>query len=465
MMYVKLDLCRSSLLLSAFVVAGCAATRSAADRAFADGDFAGAATLYEDEVAADPDDDDLQSRLRDARERAILALLDTHVAWRSDDHAALATTKVIAALAMLRDWQHDPSTQLHQRLTDAVQWSNTKAVKKTSALLEAGQPLAAELTLGDQPLLIRYGDGPSREARLRTLVKEAGKEKCHALTGQATSAPHLNHLLARYCAHFQVHLEMTELPGTVSGIAVNGGPLGMPEAQQQALKERLEEALRASHWHSPQATGMSTAILTGSHKVSFRQKRVKLKAPLLESSADESPAVEQEPPVKARPQRRRKRSRRAAKRRQKQRQQEQVFRYRAVEHTGVYVSEWRVELRAPHWSQPLVVTLSEKESHRGLAHNVTHEPAAVMPSQPELLPAEEWTDINIAKFVAAFEAALSKHGQSMYCEAAEFTPEEAARCLFFGTEETPVAALDALETFFGVSPQLVLALGPPPSAS
>lgn len=415
----------------------------------------------------------------------------------------------LEAMLVLRNQRGKPlsaatTAALNTEVAEATRFLTDEVHRR----LRAGLPLAAEAVCQKRAILLAQREFLAANQQLRAAVAGTGVEVCTRLTATppAAPAPYWSHLLSRYCAHWgQPAQAPIALPDLHARLVVRGPFEGAVNSDLAQLAGLLQASFQESVWYGAGATQTAAAEVVGQETVEFSQRLVALEASWVEQVPHLVVESYQEPyqqsyfateyysvqvPYSAFESysyscgfgtsyrscsstrsvthyRSESRTRMVTKWRTAYRSATRlvtryqptprVFAYQAVEHSGRYAGELRVALHLGADASPLVLLHTDQRVERGLFHDVTFEPAGIEPARPGLTSREGWVGRQLVQMNEKFAAMLSAQWSTRFCAAAQYSPEEAARCAYLGAGRVPQPATQAIAGSFGAD--AVLALG------
>ncbi|MGE3544341.1 MAG: hypothetical protein AB7L28_10425, partial [Kofleriaceae bacterium] len=218
----------------------CTTLRGRADEAYARGDYLEAAKLYDQMVAAEPDNAEALERRFAARAAALRAMLQATQLARSTGRTEAAINE-LARLLHHRDlWAMPPDPDLVAPIAAEVTAATAHVQVMIDGLVMARRPLGAQQTLGRFQSLLSRRDFDNRYELLRTTVAAAGRRHCDKLIAESSTAatPYWNRFLNRYCAYWgSATRRDAQLPHVRSGLLVVGGIHGESRAQISELQD------------------------------------------------------------------------------------------------------------------------------------------------------------------------------------------------------------------------------------
>jgi hypothetical protein len=441
---------RDRLLVALFLtgaVAGCAS--GAAQRAFDQGDYNRSAELADETLRSNPADGEALALRHRARERFVDEELNRIRAFRAGDHAQAELAEWERLLKQIDGWSGPGalSPALQSALGVESSLSGEAMVRLVEVDLAAGRTLAAEAILGQfKPLLVHAEFAPAREKTAGKLRAKAREVCARLLTTATAETPSWGRVVTRYCGHFGLTGSATMPLSSPAPVEITGTVRGMSAEQMAGLRGRVVEWIQASLWNDPAAGHTAHGTIGGVVESSFQRQTVTLHA-LYEDTIRTS-AVGNVGRQTAFLYGSSKVTREYA--------------YEAEELRGHYGMNVSVQLELPAQSS-VTLNLKRAEDVKGYEHDVTFEPAAIVPRCDRIPTAPEWVDGQLDRFATRVTWALNRKFLKTYCARSQYTVEEAARCLFVG--QKPPAAMAVLTGALGDSAESAMEiLTPSPPA-
>ncbi len=483
-----------ALVLASSALAGCTTTRGRADDAYAKGDYAAAAKLYQEVLASNPNDKEVQANLQTARTQAITAFLVAIDAQRQRGNVDDSLDKLDELLRTRQSWNHHADAAVDARIATEATWAAGVVRFDVMKLVDAGLPLKAQAALGARKVMTREELAASAQ-ELHGSIDAAGLKGCSRLTATSgAAAPYFTRFASAYCTHFHgAPPASVPLPNVVSGVDLYSAVAGLDDAQRASMTAAVSRWLASSLWYGA-SPRHAAAVASGRQQVAFGVHAETITRPWVESvpyedteAYEESYTIteqytehvpytdyetvpcasgtagctEQRPTTRYRDE---SRTRDIPKTRTRHRQ---VTRYRDVartftfearKHTGQYESAFTVRIDLGEGVAPLDITSTTTVQQEGLEHDVSFPPAGVAPSRPNLLTADAFLTSRLEALGAEFPALARDHWKKSFCTGASFTPETAARCAYASSPTFPEAVRTALATSLGKDVDLALAL-------
>ncbi|MGE0871157.1 MAG: hypothetical protein AB7P03_21510 [Kofleriaceae bacterium] len=472
----------------------CTTLRGRADEAYARGDYLEAAKLYDQMVAAEPDNAEALERRFAARAAALRAMLQATQLARSTGRTEAAINE-LARLLHHRDlWAMPPDPDLVAPIAAEVTAATAHVQVMIDGLVMARRPLGAQQTLGRFQSLLSRRDFDNRYELLRTTVAAAGRRHCDKLIAESSTAatPYWNRFLNRYCAYWgSATRRDAQLPHVRSGLLVVGGIHGESRAQISELQDALAAAFAGSVWFDPAATMPAHCNIDGHVTSSFTERSVSLtknwnesvpytayetkqvayQEPYTETETryEQVPHIEYETRTvscgsgtctettprtvyKSEPRTETVTKYRTAYRTEthpvtRYRDVPQVFSYLAIERTGHYASSLRA--RAIIAGEPIVAEVASAFSRTGIEHNVSFPPAGISPEQADLLSGPEFVEREHASLRQRLARMLDDNYRQLYCSSDRYTADQAAACAYLDPVQAPAPVQVALRELLG----------------
>ena len=326
-----------------------------------------------------------------------------------------------------------------------------------------GHPLTAEAALARRaPLLTSPAFAPTRQASADT-IKQAGQQVCERLQASVTpEQPYWGLGVSRYCDHFGVTFAAPPRASAIGSFEVSGQISGVTAAQSAAFRARVVQWLRASLWFDDAGKAVARGSVEGTYTASHKRQSVTLHAtykqkittvttgsvapPLALPTAPGAVAPVQRYPDSS----------------YSTTTMDQTLPYDAEEIRGDYAlgAAVKIDVGTP---APLTVSVRRAQGIKGYDHDVTFEPAGIVPRHDHVPSAAEWFDDQVESMSLKMIWALNRKFIDAHCKRAAFAVDEAARCLAVGQQ--PPGALAALAAAIGESAEpLVPILRPAPKA-
>lgn len=281
----------------------------------------------------------------------------------------------------------------------------------------ANQPLAAEIYWEKRVPLLQHS--PLREVLVAGVeeTRTSGQRVCSRLTSDSPKAgPYQAALIHSYCAHFGEKVTMDTLDHGRADIVFQTKDLS--SQQQGIVRERLVRALAQTPWlKSPVPTALNVAV-DGAYNSVQTDQTVVLHGTYVDYHLT-YPLVPGTGPLGVAP-------------------QTTDYPYEAVDHWRRYEANLRINVTFSDQAKPFVQTFNKGESLHGRDHHVTFEPAGIHPVHTTVPSADNWLALAFGAFAADFRAMLDEHWVQTYCKVAEYSTEDAARCLLAGQISEPV---------------------------
>jgi hypothetical protein len=462
--------------LVVMVLAGCTSLRGKADAAFAHGDYAQAAAMYDQLVADSPHDGALIKRRTQAREEELRVELYEEQAARA---AGYDFTGKLAVLLEQRDtWDGDGAAPLAGGIAFEVAAASARIGAQVAARTDRDGPLAGEDEVSHYTALLGHPDFASAREAFHTRLAEAGRQRCMRVDSVADT-PYWQWLTARYCQHWGTTLVVPALPEQHRALAIDGAIAGESAGESSALRGALQDSFAKSAWYAPTAAGEARATVDGDVRVAFSSRDVTLTASWTEQVPytdyettqesyqepydDTETYEEQVPSTETVPcgdttctetvWHSETRTRTVTKYRTawrdvttpvtKYRDVPRTQDYQAVERSGSYASALRVQVG------DVVAAQASHTTERGYDHDVTIEPAGVSPQRANLTSHDEFTSREHAKLAQSLVDQLDADYVRRFCGLPAFTLEQAAECAYAGADHLPAAGTAALAPVFG----------------
>ncbi len=443
-------------------VTGCAT--GAAQQAYDRGDDPAAATLADDGLRARPGDARLISLRQQARDRFTQSEVVRIQGFRSGRHGEAALVETDRLLKQIHGWggADGLSPAAHSALDAELAAIPAVVAGLIDGDLAAGHPLAAEKALARIAPLVGHPELSRARQDAADKTRATGQTTCTRLQQSPVSdSPHWALTVGRYCEHFGAAanpIPAAQLP--VTAFEITGTVKGMNADQVAALRGRITEWVRASLWNDPLRGPTGRGTIEGAVESSFRRQTVSLHTEYEDTITVTTPSFGIAPrPVDT-----------VGNKRTLPRvgtvgneptfgaasaTMNRTFTYDAEElrgHYGMNVTV-RLDIGTP---TPVTLRLKKVEDEKGYEHDVTFEPAGISPQRDRVPSADEWIRSKLDGFATRVTWALNRQFVRTLCDRAQYSVEEAARCLVAGLK--PTAALSTLTAALGENAESVMPL-------
>ena len=254
-------------------LAGCTSLRGKADAAYAHGDYAKAADLY-DQLVRGGDSGAIPRRTQ-AREEELRVELYNVQAARA---AGYELTGMLALLLDQRDaWEGDGAAPLAGGIAFEVAAASAKIGAQVATRTDKDGPLAGEDVASHYEKLLGHTDFASARTAIHVQLSEAGRAHCTRYEAVAPT-PYWRWLTARYCGHWSANRPVPILPDHYRGLVVDGTIAGETTAEVSALGGALQTAFARSAWYAPTGSGAVHANIAGNLAVTYSSQQVTLTA-------------------------------------------------------------------------------------------------------------------------------------------------------------------------------------------
>ena len=320
----------------------------------------------------------------------------------------------------------------------------------------AGHPFTAAAELARRaPLLTTAAFAPTRNASADA-IKQAGQQVCARLQATVTpEQPYWGLGVSRYCAHFGVTFAAPPRASALGSFEVSGQISGVTAAQSAAFRARIVEWLRGSLWFDDAGKAVARGSVEGVYTASHKRQSVTLHATYKETitTSTTGPLV---PPLAlptarggvapAHPYPDTSYSTTTI---------DQTLPYDAEEIRGDYAlgASVKIDVGTP---VPLTVSVRRAQGIKGYDHDMTFEPAGIVPRHDHVPSAAEWFDDQVESMSLKMVWALNRKFIDAHCKRASFDVDEAARCLVVGQQ--PPGALAALAAAIGENAESLVAI-------
>lgn len=456
------------------VLAGCTSLRGKADAAYAHGDYANAAELY-DQLVRGGDQSAIPRRTQAREEELRVELYNVQA-------ARAAGYEFIGKLALLLDqrdtWQGDGAEPLAGGIAFEVAAASAKIGAQVAERTDADGPLAGEDVASHYEKLLAHADFASARTLIQGRLAEVGRARCTRFAAVAAT-PYWQWLSARYCGHWQTAREVPALPDQRDGLVLDGAIVGETDAETSVLRGALADAFKKTAWYAPNAGRGEQGTIDGKVAVHYSSRDVTLTASWTEQVPytdyettqesyqepyDDTESYDEQVPTTewvacgdtTCPQtvyHTETKTRTVTKYRTawrdvttpvtKYRDEPREEDYHAIERSGSYASALHVQVA----DVSAVVEASSTES--GYDHDVTIEPAGVSPSRANLSSHEEYAARVAASLADRLVEQLDAAYVQRFCGLPSFTLEQAAECAYAGAEHVPAAAQTTLAQVLG----------------
>jgi hypothetical protein len=455
-------------------LAGCTSLRGKADAAYAHGDYAKAADLY-DQLVRGGDTGAIPRRTQAREEELRVELYNVQA-------ARAAGYEYIGKLALLLDqrdaWQGDGAAPLAGGIAFEVAAASAKIGAEIATRTDKDGPLAGEDVASHYEKLLGHTDFASARTAIHVQLSEAGRAHCTRYEAVAPT-PYWRWLTARYCGHWSANRPVPTLPDQYRALVVDGTIAGETDEEASALRSALQDAFVKSALYAPSAAGEVHATIDGQLRVHYASRQVSLTASWTEQVPytdyetqqesyqepyDDTETYDEQVPTTEYvpcgdttcPQtvyHTETKTRTVTKYRTayrdvtvpvtRYRDEPRTEDYNAIERTGSYASALSVQIGA------VTASVETATSESGYDHDVTIEPAGVSPSRANLTSHDQFAAHEAATLADRFVLQLDAAYARQFCGLPAFTLEQAAECAYAGAEHLPPAAQSALEHVFG----------------
>lgn len=391
--------------------------------------------------------------------------IDTQLAqtasFRASNHrdAALAALDRVLKRVSQQGGPQTLSPSTRAALDTEIRGADETVRAAVNGPLAAGQPLAAEAALARlAPLLATAQLTPTRQAVADTIQK-TGQQACARLQGTVSpEAPYWGLGVSRYCAHFGTSFAPPPRPAALGSFEVTGTLAGLSAEQAAVLRDNVADWLRASLWFDAEGKAVGRGTIGGNYGASFRRQTVTLHAPYKQRVGVYNTSIV--PPPQTYDARGIPQTNNPLSSSWGVAMVDQTYAYDAEEVRGDYTYDALVKLEVGT-SVPVSLAMRRAQGIKGYEHDVTFEPAALVPRHDDLPTAQQWFQQQIAAMWGKAVWALNRKFIDAHCKRESYGPDEAVRCVAAGQQ--PAAALAALAQAIGEDARpLVPILQPPP---
>jgi hypothetical protein len=455
-------------------LAGCTSLRGKADAAYAHGDYAKAADLY-DQLVRGGDTDAILRRTQ-AREEELRVELYNVQAARAAGYEFIG--KLALLLDQRDDWDGDGAAPLGGGIAFEVAAASAKIGAEVAARTDKDGPLAGEDVASHYEKLLGHTDFASARTAIHVQLSEAGRAHCTRYEAIGAT-PYWRWLTARYCGHWSAKRPVPILPDQYRGLIVDGEIAGETGDEASALRTALQDAFTKSALYAPSGGGEVHATIDGHLAVHYSSQQVTLTASWTEQVPytdyetqqesyqepyDDTETYDEQVPTTEYvpcgdmtcPQtvyHTETKTRTVTKYRTayrditvpvtKYRDEPRTEDYNATERMGSYKSALSVQIGA------VTASIETATSESGYDHDVTIEPAGVSPSRANLTSHEQFAAHEAATLADRFVERLDAAYVQQFCGLPAFTLEQAAECAYAGAAHVPAAGQAVLAQVFG----------------
>jgi hypothetical protein len=455
-------------------LAGCTSLRGKADAAYAHGDYAKAADLY-DQLVRGGDTGAIPRRTQAREEELRVELYNVQA-------ARAAGYEFIDKLARLLDqrdaWQGDGAAPLAGGIAFEVAAASAKIGAQVATRTDQDGPLAGEDVVSHYATLLGHADFASARTAIHVQLSEAGRARCTRLEAVAAT-PYWRWLSARYCGHWAATRPVPVLPDQYRALVIDGAIAGETDTELVALRGTLEAAFEKTAWFAPTARVDEPAIVDGRLSVHYTSQPVTLTASWTEQVPytdyetqqesyqepyDDTETYDEQVPTTEYvpcgdttcPQtvyHTETKTRTVTKYRTayrdvtvpvtRYRDEPRTEDYNAIQRAGTYASSLKVQVGE------VLALLDTRTDESGYDHDVTIEPAGVSPSRANLSSKDEFAEREHAKLADQLVEKLDAAYVQRFCGLPAFTLEQAAECAYAGAQHLSPAAQSVLATVLG----------------
>jgi len=466
------------------VVVGCTSVRQLAETAYSKRHFRAAAALFDDLVKKHPDDVAARQRRTDARIAVLREMLIAVQAARRASQPTRADRLLEDLLDQRADWEMAIDRGAAPALAVEVTATGDHLAAEVDQVARTIGPLAAEARLADHEHLLAYPDFADRGRAMLARVGVVGRARCDALVAETSETrPAWSWLVERYCTHFGAAATIPRgtFPNLRTGLELDGGVGGLSDLEAVAFRGALADAFRTSAWYAPNGTGTLHATLQGTLAATFGAHPIAQSASWTEqvpytdyeteqesyqepyddteSYSEQVPYTEYQTQTEAcgtttctstvpvTVYRTEWKTRTVTKYRTAYRDvQKAVTRYRDVPHTfdyvatqrtGHYASQLAIAVDAAPPLASVAATVGRDDTATGIEHDVTFEPAGVVPVRADLETWDHLVTSERARLAARLVAELDARYAATYCTATVYTRDAAAACSYLDPARVP----------------------------